>query len=31
MGADLCGKTVNEWKDALDYYEKNPHEEIQKY
>ena len=30
MGADLCGKTVNEWKDALDYYEKNPHEEIQK-
>ena len=30
MGADLCGKIVNEWKDALDYYEKNPHEEIQK-
>ncbi|XP_030958327.1 TMV resistance protein N-like [Quercus lobata] len=19
MGADLCGKTINEWKDALDY------------
>ena len=30
MGVDLCGKTIHEWKDALNCYEKSPHKDIQK-
>uniref|UniRef100_A0A7N2LCI5 TIR domain-containing protein n=1 Tax=Quercus lobata TaxID=97700 RepID=A0A7N2LCI5_QUELO len=30
MGRDLCEQTIHEWNDALDYYKKNLHEDIQK-
>nr|XP_023915150.1 disease resistance-like protein DSC1 [Quercus suber] len=30
MGRDLCGKPIDEWNEALDYYETNLHEDIQK-
>ncbi|KAL0005866.1 hypothetical protein SO802_013427 [Lithocarpus litseifolius] len=30
MGVHLGGKPIDEWKDDLDYYEKNPHDDIQK-
>ncbi|XP_030962910.1 TMV resistance protein N-like [Quercus lobata] len=30
MGCDLCKKTITFWNDALDYYKKNLHEDIQK-
>ena len=30
MGCDLCKKTIRFWNDALDYYKKNLHEDIQK-
>ena len=30
MGRDLWGQTIHEWNDALDYYKKNLHEDIQK-
>ena len=30
MGVYLRGRPIKEWEDALDYYEKNPHEDIQK-
>ena len=29
MGCDLCGRSEDEWKDALDCYETNPLEDIQ--
>ena len=30
MGCDLCKKTIRFWNDALDYYKKKLHEDIQK-
>uniref|UniRef100_A0A7N2LAN2 Uncharacterized protein n=2 Tax=Quercus lobata TaxID=97700 RepID=A0A7N2LAN2_QUELO len=30
MGCDLCGKPIDEWNEAIDYYETNLHENIQK-
>ena len=29
IGSDLCGKSINEWKSALQKYENIPHENIQ--
>ena len=29
IGSDLCGKSIQEWKDALEKYENIPHQNIQ--
>jgi hypothetical protein len=29
IGSDLCGKSIGEWKSALEKYKNIPHEEIQ--
>nr|POE50557.1 isoform 2 of tmv resistance protein n [Quercus suber] len=31
MGRDLCGKPIDKWDEALEYYKTNPHEDFKKY